>query len=450
MALKLANRVKETTSTTGTGSKVLLGAVDGWSAFSLAFVNGDTLFYGEANGSEWEVGLGTYVVAGTERRITRTEVLANSNGNTTAISWPPGTREIYCCVPASKMLTLDNNDEVAIQQVLKLESTERSVHFAYGDDKNFGFYDKTAEDWVWQYLWDYNDVPDDNRLRFYNYTYFDEGGADSWSIGANQIRSAAFAEAAAPITGTAQAGASTSITLASTASSTNDAYKDMLITLTGGFGSGQTKYIRGYNGTTKVATVELPWATTPNSTTTYSIKSGPANSTKAAVLESNGRFHPDYMPTAVGAQLTATGIRGVPKEPIAGEHTKFLKGDNTWASPLLVYPTNGNTAWVTSWSNGNTYEFTHGLGGMPDQVWAVFENTTTEYGITVGRRINYSTYGENGSSRGISVFYDATKIYVRIPANGVELARLDTTAAATITPGNWKFQGCAMKWGWGT
>lgn len=105
---------------------------------------------------------------------------------------------------------------------------------------------------------------------------------------------------------------------------------------------------------------------------------------------------------------------------------------------------------MTSWSNGNTYEFTHGLGGMPDQVWAVFECTTTEYGITVGRRINYSTYGENGSSRGISVFYDATKIYVRIPANGVELARLDTTAAATITPGNWKLQGCAMKWGWGT
>lgn len=450
MALKLANRVKETTSTTGTGSKVLLGAVSGWSAFSLAFSNGDALFYGEANGAEWEVGLGTYVVAGTERRITRTAVLANSNGNTTAISWPPGTREIYCCVPASKMLTLDNNDEVSIAQVLKLESDDRSVHFAYGDDKNFGFYDKTAEDWVWQYLWDYNDVPNDNRLRFYNYTYFDEGGADSWSIGANQIRSAAFAEAAAPLTGTAQAGASTSITLASSASSTNDAYKDMLITLTGGFGSGQSKYIRGYNGTTKVATIELPWATTPNSTTVYSIKSGPQNSGKAAALESNGRFHPDYMPSAVGAQLTATGIRGVPKEPIAGEHVKFLKGDNTWASPLLVYPTNGNAAWVTSWSNGNTYEFIHGLGGMPDQVWATFECTTTEYGIPVGRRAQYGTYGENGSSRGIGVYYDATKVYIRIPANGVELARIDNTASATITPGNWKLQAQAMKWGWGT
>lgn len=450
MVLRLANRVKETTATSGTGSKILLGAVNGWSAFSLAYANGDTLFYGEANGAEWEIGFGTYVVAGTERRITRSAVIANSNGNTTAINWPAGTREIYGCVPAEKMLTLDNNDEVAIAQVLKLESSARSVHFAYGDDNNFGFYDKTAEEWVWQYLWNYNGVPDDNRLRFYNYSYFNAGGADAWSIGPDQIRSAAFAEAAAPLTGTAQAGASTSITLASSASSTNDAYKDMLITLTGGFGAGQTKYIRGYNGTTKVATVELPWATTPNGTTVYSIKSGPQNSGKAPALESNGRFHPDFMPSAVGAQLTATGIRGVPKEPGAGEHTKFLKGDNTWAAPLLVYPANGASAWQTGWSNGNTYEFTHGLGGMPDQAWATFECTTSEYGIPVGRRAQYGTYGENNSSRGLGVYYDATKLYVRVPANGVELARLDTTAAATITPGNWKLQAQAMKWGWGT
>jgi hypothetical protein len=450
MAIKLADRVKETTATSGTGAKVLLGAVAGWSGFDLFFVNNDLLLYAEANGDEWETGLGRYVVAGTERRITRVDVLSNSNGTTTPISWPAGTREIYATLPASKALSLDDNDEFSINRVLKLQSDALGIHFAFGDDKDFGLYDFTNGIWVWQYLADYNDVIGDHRLRVYKYTYFNEGGADIWSIGPNQIKSAAFAEAAGPITGTAQAGASTSITLASGASSTNDAYKDMLITLTGGLGNGQIKYIRGYNGTTKVATVELPWATTPNSTTVYSIKSGPANSGKVAALESNGRLHPDYMPTAVGGQLTAAGIRGVPKEPAAGEHTKFLKGDNTWGAPLLVYPANGATAWQTSWGNGGTYEFTHGLGGMPDQAWATFECVTTEYGIPVGRRVQYGTYGENGSSRGISVFFDATKIYVRIPANGVELARLDNTAAATITPANWKVQGQAMKWGWGT
>lgn len=76
------------------------------------------------------------------------------------------------------------------------------------------------------------------------------------------------------VTGTAQAGAAGSITLASGASSTANIYKGVPITTTGGTGSGQTRIVTGYNGTTKVATVHPDWDTNPDNTTTYSI---PAN-----------------------------------------------------------------------------------------------------------------------------------------------------------------------------
>jgi len=74
-------------------------------------------------------------------------------------------------------------------------------------------------------------------------------------------------------TGTAQAGASTTITLKSASSSTDDYYNGLYITITGGTGSGQVRIIEDYVGSTKVATVDRAWTTAPNSTSTYSITS---------------------------------------------------------------------------------------------------------------------------------------------------------------------------------
>jgi hypothetical protein len=74
-------------------------------------------------------------------------------------------------------------------------------------------------------------------------------------------------------TGTAQAGASTTITLKSASSSTDDYYNGLYITITGGTGTGQIRIIEDYVGSTKVATVDRVWTTTPDSTSTYSINS---------------------------------------------------------------------------------------------------------------------------------------------------------------------------------
>jgi len=76
--------------------------------------------------------------------------------------------------------------------------------------------------------------------------------------------------------GQAQAGAATTITLDTGASAFDDVYNGSLITLTGGLGSGQTREITDYNGTTKVTTVAA-WSTNPDSTTVFAIIPSTAN-----------------------------------------------------------------------------------------------------------------------------------------------------------------------------
>lgn len=71
--------------------------------------------------------------------------------------------------------------------------------------------------------------------------------------------------------GTAQAGASGSITLAATASASDNVYNDSLVTIQAGTGSGQTKIISAYNGTTKVATVTGTFSPVPDSTSIYAV-----------------------------------------------------------------------------------------------------------------------------------------------------------------------------------
>jgi hypothetical protein len=71
--------------------------------------------------------------------------------------------------------------------------------------------------------------------------------------------------------GSAQAGTSTTITLKSTASATNDIYNGMYVTITSGTGAGQIRIIEDYVGSTKVATVTPAWTVTPNGTSNYSV-----------------------------------------------------------------------------------------------------------------------------------------------------------------------------------
>lgn len=100
MAFVLADRVKETTSTTGTGVVTLLGASVGFQSFS-AIGNANTTYYTIAGqtGSEWEVGIGTYTSSGTS--LSRDTVLASSNSGS-LVNFSSGVKDVFCDYPATR------------------------------------------------------------------------------------------------------------------------------------------------------------------------------------------------------------------------------------------------------------------------------------------------------------------------------------------------------------
>ena len=95
--LAYADRVQETSATGGTGTLTLGGAVAGYRAFSVAFATGQSVNYAISDGVNWEVGKGTYTLAGT--LLSRDLVFSSSNSN--ALVSFPGTVNVWCDVPAN-------------------------------------------------------------------------------------------------------------------------------------------------------------------------------------------------------------------------------------------------------------------------------------------------------------------------------------------------------------
>ena len=108
MALVLKDRVKETTTTTGTGTYTLAGAVTGFEAFS-SVGNSNTTYYACTDGTDFEVGIGTYTSSGTT--LARTTILQSSNSDS-AVSWSSGTKTIFCAQPAEKAVFLNADGDI--------------------------------------------------------------------------------------------------------------------------------------------------------------------------------------------------------------------------------------------------------------------------------------------------------------------------------------------------
>jgi len=104
MALVVKDRVRENSTTTGTGSLTLSGAVTGFQTFSTAIGNGNTTYYAIVSGSEWEVGLGT-VSAGA---LSRDTVLSSSTGS--KVSFSAGTKDVFCTYPSNKSVYRNGSD----------------------------------------------------------------------------------------------------------------------------------------------------------------------------------------------------------------------------------------------------------------------------------------------------------------------------------------------------
>jgi len=108
MALVLADRVKETTTTAGTGTITLNGAATGFQSFAV-IGNANTTYYTIAGqtGNEWEVGIGTYTSSGTT--LARTTVLSNSSGTQpSALSFSAGTKDVFVTYPAGYAVASTN------------------------------------------------------------------------------------------------------------------------------------------------------------------------------------------------------------------------------------------------------------------------------------------------------------------------------------------------------
>ena len=119
MALEIADRVKETTTTTSTGTYTLAGAVDGFQSFA-AVGDGNTTYYACTDGTDYEVGVGSYTASGTT--LSRVTILESSNSDA-AVNWGAGTKEIFVTVPAEKYLVRDASGNVSLTGNLTVSGT---------------------------------------------------------------------------------------------------------------------------------------------------------------------------------------------------------------------------------------------------------------------------------------------------------------------------------------
>jgi len=114
MALVLLDRVRESTTTTGTGTITLAGAVAGFQSFS-AIGNGNQTYYTitDSTAGTWEVGIGTYTSSGTT--LSRTTVLSSSSGGS-LVSFAAGTKDVFVTYPAGRSVYKDTANTYTVQQ----------------------------------------------------------------------------------------------------------------------------------------------------------------------------------------------------------------------------------------------------------------------------------------------------------------------------------------------
>lgn len=174
MALVIKDRVKETTTTTGTGTYTLAGAETGYQGFSV-IGDGNTTYYVCTDNAEWEVGIGTYTASGST--LARTNILSSSNGDA-AVNWGSGEKFIFVGQPAEKANMLDADGNVTgteIKTYLDFNTTlAGKPSHAEGRlfyDKEYGalgFYNQEAditlqigqEDWIRVYNGTGSTIPD--------------------------------------------------------------------------------------------------------------------------------------------------------------------------------------------------------------------------------------------------------------------------------------------------
>ena len=144
MALVIDDRVKETSTTTGTGTLNLSGAVSGFQTFVAGVGDGNTTYYAIVNrdADEWETGIGTVTDASTDT-LARTTVIASSNSDS-AVTFSSGTKDVFTTLPASKAVYEDGSNDVTLANDLILGSDSAVLKFGADSDTTLTHTDGTG------------------------------------------------------------------------------------------------------------------------------------------------------------------------------------------------------------------------------------------------------------------------------------------------------------------
>lgn len=252
-------------------------------------------------------------------------------------------------------------------------------------------------------------------------------------------------------TGTAQAGTTTTITLDSGASATNNLYNGNLVFITGNTGAGQVRTITGYNGTSKIANVDRPFVTAPTSASTFAlvatdnmalnanlqgqtapattaILSGTATAGTATTLTLTGGLSTNSV--YVGDLLTLTGGTG------AGQTRTIVAYNGT--SKVATVDRN----WTTTPDNTSTFNVLASVTPtvFSDQGVAQAGTSTTitlastassVNSIYVGSVLTILSGTDSGDASLITAYNGSTKVATVSPAFAVTP---DTTSAYAVIP----------------
>jgi hypothetical protein len=161
MTFKTADRIYETSVTTGTGTYTLDGAVTGFQAFS-TLSNGNTCSYFATDDLNWEIGIGT--VGTGPNTLARTTILASSNAGA-AVNWGAGTRKIRCGLPASMAIPRTQSKSVAGSSNVALTQDEQRRDYIELTGALTGNIDVTVDATPWKWVV-YNNTTGDFTITF--------------------------------------------------------------------------------------------------------------------------------------------------------------------------------------------------------------------------------------------------------------------------------------------
>jgi hypothetical protein len=323
MAFVLADRVRETTTTTGTGTVTLGGAVTGFQSFS-AIGNANNTYYAIAGQgtAEWEVGIGTYTASGTT--LSRDTVLASSNAGSLVV-FSVGTKDVFCDYPAGRAAYLDTTGNVLAVPTLDATNIDVTNVRALDGTAAFSVANTTGVVSINDTKFSLQDETDNTKKALFQLSGITTATTRTYTLPNLTGALATIGTLTQTFTGTTTFSAST----VTVGSSTN--------TATYGLGTGATT-----SGVTK--TVNIGTAGLSGSTTTMSIGSAVSGATTTVAAYGTWTFSGATSASVVRA---SNGIL-VNSQTVSADYT-IATGDNGFsAGPVTV--NSGITVTVSSGS----------------------------------------------------------------------------------------------------